>query len=150
MLRGARGRAGHFGHVSIRDDGAPDIVGTPGSLEDAVGNQTLGQRSEGVFFDTEELRAACRRKEINALQLWDRMLDDLARGLVSLINVLDPELVLLGGGISIAGDELIQGLRKRLGAWEWRPGGLGVELTSARLGEWAGAFGAAARAMQIC
>ena len=78
------------------------------------------------------------------------MLSDLARGLVSLINVLDPDLVLLGGGISIAGDELIQGLRQRLDAWEWRPGGLGVELGFAKLGEWAGAFGAAGRAMQIC
>ena len=67
-----------------------------------------------------------------------------------MINILDPELVLLGGGISVAGDELIQGLRQRLDAWEWRPGGLAVELASATLGEWAGAFGAAARAMQIC
>jgi len=82
--------------------------------------------------------------------VWDQMLNDLARGLVSLINVLDPDLVLLGGGISVAGDELIQGLRQRLDKWEWRPGGLRVELTLAKLGEWAGAFGAAARAMQIC
>ena len=78
------------------------------------------------------------------------MLSDLTRGLVSLINVLDPDLVLLGGGISIAGDELIEGLRQRLDDWEWRPGGLGVELAFAKLGEWAGAFGAAARAMQLC
>jgi glucokinase len=114
-----------------------------------VGNQTVNQRSEGVFFDTKELLAACRRQESSALRVWDQMLSDLARGLVSLINVLDPDLVLLGGGISVAGDELIQGLRQRLARWEWRPGGLGVELALAKLGEWAGAFGAAARAMQI-
>jgi glucokinase len=150
LLRGARGRAGHFGHISIAETGSLDIVGTPGSLEDAVGNQTVNQRSEGVFFDTKELLAACRRRETNALRVWDRMLSDLARGLVSLINGLDPDLVLLGGGISIAGDELLEGLRQRLDAWEWRPGGLGAELALAKLGEWAGAFGAAARAMQIC
>jgi glucokinase len=150
LLRGARGRAGHFGHLSIRDCGSLDIVGTPGSLEDAVGNQTVNQRSAGVFFDTKELLAACRRQERSALRVWDQMLSDLARGLVSLINVLDPDLVLLGGGISIAGDELIQGLRQRLDAWEWRPGGLAVELAFAKLGEWAGAFGAAARAMRVC
>ena len=150
LLRGARGRAGHFGHISIAETGSLDIVGTPGSLEDAVGNQTVNQRSEGVFFDTKELLAACRRRETNALRVWDRMLSDLARGLVSLINGLDPDLVLLSGGISIAGDELIEGLRQRLDAWEWRPGGLGVELAFAKLGERAGAFGAAARAMQIC
>jgi glucokinase len=150
LLRGARGRAGHFGHISIRDSGALDIVGTPGSLEDAVGNQTVSRRSNELFVDTKELLAACRQKKNNALQVWDEMLNDLARGLVSLINVLDPDLVLLGGGISIAGEELIQGLRQRLDAWEWRPGGLGAELEFAKLGEWAGAFGAAARAMKIC
>jgi glucokinase len=149
ILRGARGRAGHFGHVSIRDTGPLDIVGTPGSLEDAVGNQTVNQRSAGRFSDTRELLTACRRQDGDALRIWDQMLSDLARGLVSLINVLDPDLVLLGGGISIAGDELIQGLRQRLETWEWRPGGLGVELAFAKLGDWAGAFGAAARAMQI-
>ena len=149
LLRGARGRAGHFGHVSIRDTGPLDIVGTPGSLEDAVGNQTVNQRSAGLFSDTRELLAACRRQDGNALRVWDQMLSDLARGLVSLINALDPDLVLLGGGISIAGDDLIQGLRQRLDTWEWRPGGLGAELAFAKLGEWAGAFGAAARAMQI-
>jgi glucokinase len=149
LLRGARGRAGHFGHVSIRDTGPLDIVGTPGSLEDAVGNQTVNKRSAGLFSDTRELLASCRRQDGDALRIWDQMLSDLARGLVSLINVMDPDLVLLGGGISIAGDDLIQGLRQRLDTWEWRPGGLGVELAFAKLGEWAGAFGAAARAMQI-
>ncbi len=150
ILHGARGRAGHFGHISIRDDRAVDIVGTPGSLEDAVANQTIFRRSDGAFLDTEQLRVACQQRQSDALRLWERMLDDLARGLVSLINILDPELVLLGGGISGAGDELIEGLRQRLNAWEWRPGGFAVELASAKLGEWAGAFGAAARAMQIC
>ena len=149
LLRGARGRAGRFGHISIRDSDLLDIVGTPGSLEDAVGNQTVNQRSDGLFSDTRELLTACQRQESNALRVWDQMLGDLARGLVSLINVLDPDLVLLGGGISIAGDELIQGVRRRLDRWEWRPGGIGVELAFAKLGEWAGAFGAAARAMQI-
>jgi glucokinase len=149
LLRGARGRAGHFGHISIRDSCSLDIVGTPGSLEHAVGNHTVNQRSDGAFSDTKDLLIACQRQDRQALRVWDQMLSDLARGLVSLINVLDPDLVLLGGGISIAGDELIQGLRQRLDAWEWRPGGLGVELAFAKLGEWAGAFGAAARAMQI-
>jgi glucokinase len=150
LLRGARGRAGHFGHLSIRENGSLDIVGTPGSLEEAVGNQTISQRSEGVFSETRDLLNACRRHESNALRVWDQMISDVARGLVSLINTLDPDLVLLGGGISVAGDELIGGLRQRLDTWEWRPGGFGVELAVAKLGEWAGAFGAAGRAMQIC
>ena len=55
-----------------------------------------------------------------------------------------------GTRVKAAGGELIQGLRQRLDQWEWRPGGLRVELAFAKLGEWAGAFGAGPRAMQIC
>ena len=53
-----------------------------------MGNQTVNQRSDGVFSDTKELLAACRRQE-KAHRVWDQMLSDLARGL--LINVLDPD-----------------------------------------------------------
>jgi glucokinase len=60
----------------------------------------------------------------------------------SLINVLDPELVILGGGISAgAGDALLKPLQSYLDQYEWRPGGHQVRLTLANAGEWAGAYG---------
>jgi glucokinase len=64
------------------------------------------------------------------------------------INVVDPELVLIGGGVASAGERIIRELRPYLDRWEWRPGGAGVELKLAELGEWAGAFGAARQAMR--
>ena len=63
-------------------------------------------------------------------------------GIVSLINVLDPELVVLGGGIaSGAGEQLMQPLQSYLDEFEWSPGGHRVRLALASAGEWAGAFG---------
>ena len=38
LLRGHIGRAGHLGHISLDPDGTPDVTGTPGSLEVAIGN----------------------------------------------------------------------------------------------------------------
>jgi glucokinase len=84
-----------------------------------------------------------------AAEILDRATADLARGIVSIINVLDPELVLLGGGVAAAGETLLARLRPKLDLWEWRPDGFRVELEIAGLGDWAGAFGAARRAMCI-
>jgi glucokinase len=67
----------------------------------------------------------------------------LACALVSFINVLDPEAIILGGGIGQAGDALFAPLQTELDRMEWQPGGHRVKLLPAALGEWAGAIGAA-------
>ena len=53
--QGAFNKAGHVGHIVINDDGDPDITGMPGSLEDAVGNATIAQRSKGKFTSTQAM-----------------------------------------------------------------------------------------------
>src|SRR5215469_2773286 len=49
LLRGALGRAGHFGHISINPDGPLSVFNAPGSLEVAFGNLTLEKRTNGTF-----------------------------------------------------------------------------------------------------
>ena len=71
----------------------------------------------------------------------------LAAGIVSLINTLDPEAVLLGGGIAQTGDALFRPLEEYLAEFEWRPDGHRARILPASLGEWAGAIGAARHAM---
>ena len=72
----------------------------------------------------------------------------LAAGIASLINVLDPEAVLIGGGISQAWEEFEEPVAAYLESFEWRPGGHRVEVRKAALGEWAGTYGAVYFAMQ--
>lgn len=146
LLRGHLGRAGHFGHISIHADGPPDIVNTPGSLEDAVGNHSLHTRSGGRFHSTADLVVAAKAGDPQATILWQTTIRDLAAGIVSLINVLDPEVVLLGGGIAEAGDDLFLPLAAEMDRVEWRPNGHSVPIHRAALGEWAGAIGAASYA----
>ena len=62
LLKGHIGRAGHIGHISVNSDGAPDIVGTPGSLEQMIGNYNVSERSAGRFNSTRELVAAPQLK----------------------------------------------------------------------------------------
>jgi glucokinase len=148
LLRGHIGRAGHFGHLSLNPDGARDITGTPGSLEDAIGNSTVITRTNGRFNSTRELVAAARKHDRFAKQAWLASVRALGAAVASLINALDPEVVILGGGITQAGSALFTPLARFLKEFEWRPGGSRARIVRAKLSERAGAFGAAWQAMQ--
>jgi len=143
ILHGHLGRAGHLGHVSLNPEGAPDIARTPGSLEDAIGECTLANRSGGHFSTTRELVTAFREGSTEAAKTWLRSVRALAAALAGFINVLDPQVIVIGGGIADAGDALFGPLQARLDEIEWRPGGARVRLVKAALGRNAGAAGAA-------
>ena len=68
---------------------------------------------------------------------------NLAAAIAGFINVLDPEVFLLGGGIADADTALFQPLEEMLDKFEWRPGGNRVRIQKASLGRNAGAIGAA-------
>jgi len=148
LLRGHLGRAGHVGHLSLDPAGEPDIVRTPGSLEDAMGDCTVGRRSGGRFATTRELVAAVIAGDEAARAVWERSTGVLGAALAGLINVLDPQMIVLGGGIAAAGEVLFTPLRVALDRMEWRIGATGVALVPAKLGAQAGAFGAVYRALQ--
>ena len=95
------------------------------------------------------LVAAVRRGDAEARRVWLTSIQALAAALVSLINVLDPERIILGGGIAQAGAVLMRPLKRFLDQFEWRPGKARVRLVQAKLGERAGAFGAAWNAMRF-
>ena len=143
LLRGHIGRAGHLGHISLDPAGAPDIARTPGSLEDAIGECTVSARTQGRFVSTRALVAASNRNDRSARSVWLKSVEGLAAAIASLINVLDPEVVVIGGGIAKAGPALFRPLRQYLARFEWRPGGARVRVVPAKLGDRAGAFGAA-------
>lgn len=147
LLCGHLGRAGHLGHITLDQRAPLDDVGTPGSLEMAIGNKTVSARSQGRYSSTEALVRDARGGDRKARELWQASVASLAVGINSLINVLDPEAVILGGGIAKAGPHLWEPLRQALEPLEWRPLGSQVPLIPAALGDLAGAYGAARHAM---
>jgi len=143
LLKGHIGRAGHLGHISVDSDGAPDIVGTPGSLEEMIGNYNISDRSAGRFNSTRQLVEAHLKGDPEATPIWLRSIFHLAAAIASFINAFDPEIVVIGGGIAQAGSALFEPLSDYLDQFEWRPMGVGVPVRAAALGERAGAIGAA-------
>lgn len=148
LVRGATGRAGHWGHVSLDPDGPPSITGMPGSLEGAIGNCTVAARSQGRYTDTRALVEAHLAGDPLATRVWRRSVRHLAVAVASIANAVDPELVVLGGGIARAGPALFDPLAEELDAVEWRPLGRRVRVVPAALGDLAGAIGAAHAALQ--
>lgn len=147
LLKGASGRAGHLGHISLDADGPPDVCGAPGSLEWAIGNASILDRTGGAYATTHDLITAAQSGNRSAKVYWMTSVRRLAAAVASLINVLDPDTVIIGGGIAKAGDALFIPLSQYLDAFEWRPGGATATILPAQLGEFAGALGAARHSM---
>jgi len=143
VLRGHIGRAGHLGHVSLDANGAPDVARTPGSLEDAIGECSVQVRTHGKFSSTQDLVARFRDGDPEAAAIWLRSVRVLAAALASFVNILDPELIVIGGGIADANEALFEPLEAGLNEFEWRPGGARVRVVKAALGRNSGAAGAA-------
>jgi glucokinase len=148
LLRGEIGRAGHLGHVCLDVNGPRDVCIMPGSLEVAIGNCTIEERSRGRFKTTHELVDAHLARDDEATEVWLASVRALACAIGSFINVLDPAAVIIGGGIARSGSALFEPLQGFLDEVEWRPGGHRVKLLPAMLGEFAGAFGAAFNALR--
>jgi glucokinase len=149
LLKGHIGRAGHLGHISINFKGPLDDTGTPGSIESEIGNKTVTERSGGRFTTTLALVEASKSGDLDASLLWARSIQALGASLVSLINVLDPEAILIGGGITEAGDSLFAPLTEELNRMEWRPNGHRVRVLRAQLGSMAGAYGSAWNSLRL-
>jgi glucokinase len=143
LLQGAIGRAGHLGHMSLDIYGERDIVNTPGSLEDAIGNHTIEARSGGRYLSTQALVDDFRAGDEGASEIWLKSIRALACAIAGIINVADPAVVVIGGGIAETDSALFGPLEGFLEEFEWRPEGCGVPIVKASLGDMAGAYGAA-------
>lgn len=148
LYQGMGQMAGHFGHITVNADAVGrDITNMPGSIEEAIGNITILERSYGRFTSTFELIDAYRRGDAFASWLWLDSVRKLAVSLASVINLISPEAIIVGGGISQAGDALMKPLEAFLDLYEWRPAEKKTSILTAQFSDMAGALGAAAFAL---
>lgn len=144
LYQGNLQRAGHVGHMTVDINGAPTMTNMPGSLEHAVGNFSVYERTEGVFKSVRELVDAYKTGNVKAKEFWLESIRKLAVALCSLTNILSPEVIVLGGGITAGADIiLLDPLKKLMAEYEWRPGGNSIKIHKAKHGNHAGAIGAA-------
>jgi len=148
LLRGHLGRAGHLGHMSVDFDGPADLARTPGAIEFQIGNYSVAQRTENRYHTTRDLVDAYKGGDASAAEIWLRSVKALAAHIVSIVNAVDSEIVIIGGGIALSGDALFKPLADFLDQFEWRPHDRRVKIVPTALGSEAGALGAAYGASQ--
>ncbi len=148
LYQGVFQMAGHIGHTTVDADTlSQDVTNMPGSIENAIGNLTLPERSYGRYHDTEDLVNDFRKGDHVAAWIWLSSVRKLAVTIASVINILSPEVIILSGGIIQAQDALLEPLRDFLALYEWRPGGKQTPVKLAVFSDRAGAIGAAGFAL---
>ena len=148
LYQGNLQKAGSLGHITVDGMAEQDVAGQPGSLENAIGNVTVAKRSMGRFKSTYELLEAVKQRDYLAQWVWLSSVQKLAVGISGLTNAFSPDLVVLGGGITQAEDELLLPLADFMRCYEWQPGGHATPIKLAHFGDMAGAIGAASFAIQ--
>jgi glucokinase len=140
VLMGHKGTAGECGHQVIEPDGPLCNCGTRGCLEAFARADQIAQAcGTGT---AEEAVAAARAGDARALEGLAQVGRYLGIGIANLIIVVNPERVVLGGGVSAAGELLLgpirDEIRRRVHVTSWEV----VEVVVAELGTFAGAIGA--------
>jgi predicted NBD/HSP70 family sugar kinase len=118
VYRGAGGAAGEIGYLPLFDDDEPR--NGLGPFEHAAGGSAFARLAHRAgspaLADAEAVFAAAAKGDVIATQVLDEILDRLARGIAAAIVVLDPSTVIVGGGISRAGERLRGPLEERIRA----------------------------------
>ena len=132
ILHGAAGIAGHFGHMTIDPQGgALCMCGNHGCLETRFSSRaieadyfahlhraastTLVLGSKGEVPSSDAIFNAAARGDESARCVLDRALEYLAAAVVSLLHIFDPEVLIVGGNIATAGEQLLAPLRAQVG-----------------------------------
>ncbi|WP_433470423.1 ROK family protein [Saccharomonospora azurea] len=117
LHRGAHGAAGEIGFVELDTEPQGLQADGLGPLESAVGTDWILRRARDLGDASPDAAAVLRAADggdPRALQVLDEACDRLARGLASFVSAIDPELVILGGTITLAGEAVLAGMRRHL------------------------------------
>ncbi len=116
--RGHGGMAGEFGHTRVVPDGRPCECGRTGCWEQYCSGKALARfaREAGRDLEGPELTAAARAGDIVAQGAFAEVGRWLGIGLANIVAALDPSLIVIGGGVSAAGELLLAPARPALAA----------------------------------
>jgi glucokinase len=153
LLLGSQGAAGEFGHMVIERGGLACPCGRSGCWERYASGSGLrrhmevahssGALSDELAADPEALFAAVRRGDAQALAVRATYVGWLAEGLANLASLYDPSVIVIAGGVSEEGEDLLGPARARFGELLAPAGRALPVLALAELDERSGAFGAA-------
>jgi len=166
ILHGSHEIGGELGHLIVEPGGEPCGCGQRGCLERYCSATYVAQYAERLIrqegcdsalgavlaekgrLDARDVNEARRAGDELACRVWDRAAYYLAVGLVSVCRLFDPVEIVLGGGMSQAGDDLMVPLKEHFRRLHWRLTDPRTSIVFSRLGKDAGVIGAGCVAWQ--
>ena len=125
IFEGAFGNSGEFGHISIDMNGPVCKCGKRGCMETLASIPAIVRRASdavGRELSFDELRALYQKKDGVILTVLEDAANKLAYGINNVINMLNPEAVIIGGKITALGEDFLELVRARLYAISLAPG----------------------------
>lgn len=159
LYRGANLGAGEIGHLSIDYRGLPGPYGNAGGLEEYVGNLQIAARAQehyrsiGIEKTIEEcepalLSQAAQKADPVALALWSEVGVEIGAALASVIWLINPDAIVIGGGVARAGELLLEPIRKTIRMRTQEVFHKSLRVVPAALGNDAGIIGSALLALE--
>jgi glucokinase len=168
VYRGAHGFAGELGHIEVDHDGVdcPGACPGRGCLEALASGRAIGVAAERAAAELPDsvlgrlmvqqggvvgaaVTALAHDGDPQAREVVAEVGTRLGAGITGLVNALDPELVVIGGGAGSAGDLLLEPARRVVAQRALPPVAAAVRIVPARFGEEAGMLGAAILAREV-
>lgn len=157
LFRGAAGQGGELGHVVIDWQGRQCGCGARGCAEAYVSGTSIAKRAAEAVpaeptsslatldpITAQDVFEHAQNADPLAARIWNESTAMLGRAVAVLINVLEPDLVVLGGGVTRAGDRLLGPVREQALAQAMPPAAKVCDVALTRHGDQVGVLGAAA------
>jgi len=146
LFVGHQGAAGELGLITLNPEGPPCNSGNQGSLEQYL---SIGAIRRRTGKEPAELGILANEGNPKALEFWNHYGRDLGAGLASLIYVLTPEAIIIGGGVSASAKFFFPAAWAEIERRVLPSSRTGLQLLPATLGNQAGMAGAAKLALQM-
>tara|TARA_R110002096_G_scaffold292704_11_gene487173 strand:+ start:6252 stop:7181 length:930 start_codon:yes stop_codon:yes gene_type:complete len=159
LYRGSNYAAGEIGQMSIAYDGVDGPYGNSGALERYIGNRQIEEMAAGMYREKgvelpadhtpEGLADLAQAGDPIATEAWSKIARYLSSNLSSTIFLLNPDAIVIGGGISHAGDLLFNPLKRYLKDSLTEECVKHLSIVPARFGNTAGILGCSALAAEL-
>jgi predicted NBD/HSP70 family sugar kinase len=152
VYRGAQGAAGDIGHIRVV--GHDDVIcecGNVGCLEAVAGGRALARAARDLGFDAHDSRdvvALVQAQNADVVRLVRQAGRHLGEVLSGLVNSLNPDVIIIGGDVAAAGQQLFAGVRQVIYERSTALATQHLKLVPSELGDRAGMIGAATLAIE--
>jgi glucokinase-like ROK family protein len=165
MYRGVTGSAGEIGHLTIDENGPLCTCGNHGCLEAFAGGRAIAQQARDAVLKGQrtqlsaiqpidnitarDVGAAARRGDLISQQILTKAGTHIGIAIAGLVNLFNPSLVIIGGGVAQNGDIILEPMRQAVQRRSLPAATRAVRITTAMLGRRSSSIGAVIQALTV-